>query len=121
MKATLLFALASAGLIGAAWLLLASVFPEPEAGRALATSAGLAFLVQLLGFVIARKLSRRVGSGGRDVMIGWGLGSILRLLTLFIYGLAVVKPTGMPMTPALVSLALFFFVTMLVEPILLQL
>ena len=53
--------------------------------------------------------------------LGVRLGKIESfVLTLAIYALAVVSAAGLERTPALISLATFFFVTMLVEPLLLK-
>jgi hypothetical protein len=120
VKGTVLYALASGALIGVAWVVLGALFPDDQAQRAFRLSAGLAFLVQMIGFAIARFLAGRKGGGGRDVMIGWGIGSLLRVGTLIVYALVFVRAGGLPMAPSLISLAVFFFVTMLVEPILLQ-
>ena len=59
-----------------------------ETSRAIWTSVGVAVVVQVLALLIAR-------SFGRDrVMIGWGMGALLRLLTVFVYGFAVVPALG---------------------------
>ena len=84
-----------------------------ETSRAIWTSVGVAVVVQVLALLIAR-------SFGRDrVMIGWGMGALLRLLTVFIYGFAVVPALGLSLAPALLSLVVIFFVTTLFEPFLL--
>jgi hypothetical protein len=48
------------------------------------------------------------------------MGMGLRFLTLAVYALLVVKALGLAQAPALLSLAGFFFVTTLVEPLLLK-
>ena len=84
-----------------------------ETSRAIWTSVGVAVVVQVLALLIAR-------SFGRDrVMIGWGMGALLRLLTVFVYGFAVVPALGLSLAPALLSLVVIFFVTTLFEPLLL--
>jgi hypothetical protein len=45
---------------------------------------------------------------------------VLRFLVLGVYALVVVKALGLPVEPALVSLAAFFFLSSLVEPLLLN-
>ncbi len=84
-----------------------------ETSRAIWTSVGVAVVVQVLALLVGR-------SFGRDRMIiGWGMGALLRLLTVLIYGFAVVPALGLPMAPALLSLVVIFFVTTLFEPFLL--
>ena len=84
-----------------------------ETSRAIWTSVGVAAVVQVLALVVGR-------SFGKDrVMIGWGMGALLRLLTVLVYGFAVVPVLGLPMAPALLSLVVILFVTTLFEPFLL--
>ena len=115
MKATGLFALVSLVLIaGAAWL-LGLMFASPEERHAIWVSAGVAYVVQLIAFSVARI------SVATNVMAGWGIGVLMRFLTLAVYALAIVKAFDLAPTPALISLATYFFISTLVEPLLLQL
>lgn len=114
MKRTAAFVLASAGLIAVLGVLLLLVFPGAESTRAIAWSAGVALLVQLAAFTILRQMR------GNAVMIGWGLGSLLRLASLALYAFVAVRSLGFPAVPALVSLAAFLFATMFLEPFLLE-
>ena len=85
----------------------------PETSRAIWTSVGVAVVVQVLALLVGR-------SFGKDrVMIGWGMGALLRLLTVLVYGFAVVPALGLSMAPALLSLVVILFVTTLFEPFLL--
>jgi hypothetical protein len=52
-------------------------------------------------------------------MVGWGLGALLRLITLAVYALVFVNALALPATAALISLATFFFLSTLVEPLVL--
>jgi len=113
VKAVTLFAAATAGLIGVAWLLLGLGFSSQADGRALRTSAAVALVVQIATFVFARQ------AGERNLMVGWALGSVLRVLALVAYALLVVPALGLPRSAALMSLVTFLFVSMLVEPLLL--
>ena len=113
MKAVTLFTAATAGLIGVAWLLLGLGFSTPADGRALRTSAAVALVVQIATFVFARQ------AGERNLMIGWVLGTVLRVLVLVAYAFLVVPALGLPLSAALMSLVTFLFVSMLVEPLLL--
>jgi hypothetical protein len=85
------------------------------AGRqAVEVSAALALIVQLMAFMVARLFLRR------NLMLGWGLGSVIRVVALVLYAVVVAKLWRAPMTPALLSFAAFLFVTTVVEPIFLR-
>ncbi len=84
-----------------------------ETSRAIWTSVGVAVVVQVLAVLVGRSF------GSDRMIIGWGMGALLRLLTVLIYGFAVVPALGLPMAPALLSLVVIFFVTTLFEPFLL--
>lgn len=114
MKRTAMFALASLGVILAAGLLLALVFPGGDNVRAIGVSAALALAVQLAAFAILR------ARPGPAVMIGWGIGSIVRFATLIVYGFLAQGAFGLPLTAALVSLATFLFATSILEPMFLK-
>ena len=109
-----LFAVISLALITAFAWVAGLFFETPEAHRAIRISAVTAFVVQLFTFAIARLVSER------NVIAGWGLGALLRLVTLAVYGLVMVKALGLPAAAALISLATFLFVSTLVEPLLLK-
>jgi hypothetical protein len=83
--------------------------------RAVYVSAAVAFVVQLPAFAIARR------TAGVNIFAGWGAGALLRFVTLGIYAFLVVEPMALPSGAALLSLATFFFVSTLVEPLLLTL
>jgi len=109
-----MFAAASIGLIAVAAAVLSLAFPGADNARAIATSAAIALAVQVAAFVILRVMR------GPTVMIGWGIGSGVRFLTLIIYGFAASPLLGLPLTAALVSLATFLFATSVLEPLLLE-
>ncbi len=113
MKAGAYFAAATAGLIGVSWLVLRLGFHSPADANALFTSAAVAFAVQIATFAVARRAAHR------NLMVGWGIGTVLRLLALVLYAFLVAPALGLPRSAALVSLVTFFFVSMLVEPLLL--
>jgi hypothetical protein len=114
VKQWALFAVGSLVIIAAGAWLLGLIFAAPGEHRALAISAGVAWLVQLCGFGVARRFM------ATNLMAGWGLGMLLRLVTLTVYGLVVVKSFALPAAAALVGLATFFFTSMLIEPPLLR-
>jgi hypothetical protein len=92
-----------------AWALL-----DEGGRRAVLLSAGLAVAVQLVTYGVARRLVRR------NMLLGWGLGSVLRLLVLVIYAVLVVQVWRVPVAPALLSFVGFLFVTTVFEPIFLK-
>ena len=114
MKSLALFAVASLVLIAAAAGVMIFFYKSPDAARAVWTSAAIAFAVQVIAFAIV-KLSAK-----ENVMAGWGVGAILRFLVLGIYALVIVKALGLNSGAALASLVAFFFVSTLLEPLLLK-
>jgi hypothetical protein len=107
-------AVALATIAAGAWL-FGLAFPAPAERRAVLVSAGVAFVVQLVTFALARR------TAGTNPFAGYGLGLLLRFATLFVYAFVVVQRLEWPMAAALLSLATFFFVSTLVEPPLLKL
>jgi hypothetical protein len=111
MKSSLLFGAISLALTLVAALVLGVAFDAPTERRAIWMSAGVAYVVQLLAFAIARLLRRD------NVMLGWGMGVLVRLVTLVAFALVFVKALGLPPSAALISLVIYFFVTTLIEPL----
>jgi hypothetical protein len=96
-------------LIGAvAWSFL-----DPAGRQAMLVSGMLAVGVQLVAFTVARRLRR-------NIMVGWGLGSVLRLLVLVAYAVVMARIGRAALTPALLSFVGFLFVTTVIEPIFLK-
>ena len=114
MKPVVLFAVLSLVLIAVVGWVMTFVFDSPTAAQAIWTSAAIAFAVQVIAGAIV-KLSART-----NVIAGWGVGAIIRFVVLAVYALVFVKALGLPSTAALVSLAAFFFVSTLLEPLLLK-
>lgn len=96
-----------------AWLLTFAL-SGPGATSAIVLSAGIAAIVQIAAFAITRAMMPQ------NVIAGWGAGALVRFLTLAIYGLLVVRVLGLAPVPALVSIAVFFFLSMLLEPVFLR-
>jgi hypothetical protein len=115
VKALSLYALVSAVIIGASAAILTLAFADSGGPHAVWTSAVVAFGVQLLGFAIARFTIRE------NVIAGWGLGMLLRFAVLALYALVLIKALALAPAAALISLATFFFLSTLVEPLLLKL
>ena len=109
-----LFAGLSLALIALAGWVMTLVYESPAATRAVWTSAAVAFSVQVIAFAIV-KLSAKT-----NVMAGWGVGAILRFLVLGVYALVFVNALGLPSGAALISLVAFFFLSTLIEPLLLK-
>jgi hypothetical protein len=93
---------------------LAWAFTDPAGRTAVVASACLAFAVQMAAFAVVRVMQPR------HLMLGWGLGSVLRLVALVVYALVVAKLWRAPMTPALLSFVAFLFATTVVEPLFLK-
>jgi hypothetical protein len=113
MKAVAVYGGLSALLILAASWALGLAFP-PAARHSIVVSAWVAFVVQLFAFAVLRLVARQ------NVIAGWGLGAVLRMLTIAVYALVVVKALGLVAGAALISLAAFLFLSMLVEPLVLK-
>jgi Mg/Co/Ni transporter MgtE len=113
VKAGTYFAAATAALIVIGYLILQLGFDSPGDSRALRTSAMVAMAVQLVSFAIARR------TAVRNLMVGWGIGTVLRVVVLAVYALLVVPALALPRSAALVSFVTFMFVSMLIEPLLL--
>ncbi|MGH7638808.1 MAG: hypothetical protein ACREOK_14255, partial [Gemmatimonadaceae bacterium] len=86
-------------------------FLDGASRHAMLLSGGLVVGVQMLAFVMARLLLRK------NAMLGWGLGSVLRLLTLVVYAVVLAKASRSLLTPALLSFVGFLFVTTVIEPL----
>ena len=107
-------ALLMAGVVLVVGGLLALVFRGPGDRQAIGISGAVAFVVQCLAF----SLSRMVGAG--NIAARLGTGALFRFLALAIYAVLVMYALKLPATAALISLATFFFVSTLIEPLLIK-
>jgi hypothetical protein len=114
VKSWAVYALAAIGSIAAAGWLLTLAFPGPRDAAAIRLSAIVAIVVQLVAFGITKAVAQR------HLIAGWGVGSLLRFLTLVVYALLAAKVIGLPPVAALVSLATFLFLATLIEPLFLR-
>ena len=114
MRKLAIFAALSLVLIAVAGWLLTLAFPTAGDRHAIVVSAIVAYVVQLVSFAIARAWS------ASNVVAGWGMGMLIRFLVLAIYALLSARVLGLPVAAALVSLAAFFFISTLIEPVLLK-
>jgi hypothetical protein len=113
-----LFAAVSAALIVIATVVLRIYFRTAVEHRAMLISAGLAFAVQLGTYALLRP--GRSGHGGAgSLLIRWGIGAVVRLFVLVLYA-PLARVMFLSLDAALVSLATFFFMTMMAEPLLLE-
>jgi hypothetical protein len=96
-----------------AWVITLAV-PGAETRRSVWISAAVVVIVQVLAFSLARMMQPV------NVIAGWGLGMMLRLIALVAFGLFGVKALGLSLEPALLSMAGFFFVSTLIEPVFLK-
>jgi hypothetical protein len=109
------FAAASAVVIGVTWGVGVLLFQDADVQRALGISAALAFGIQMVAFLIARRFAQR-----KNVIAGWGIGVALRFGALLIFGLIGVPRLDVPLSAALLGLAIFLFVSTLIEPLFLR-
>lgn len=108
------YAMATLGVTLAAGALLSLMFRGPGDFAAICLSAAIAFAVQVLAFPLSRM------AGVNNVMARMGTGAILRLFTVIIYAIVAVKLLTIPLAAALFSLAAFFFLSTLIEPLLIK-
>jgi len=108
------YALATVGIVVIVGFALSLFFKGPGDSAAIGLSAAIAVVVQLM----AVTLSRTAGQG--NLMARMGTGALLRMLTLIAYALLVAKVLALPLAAALVSLALFYFLSTLIEPLLIK-
>jgi hypothetical protein len=93
---------------------LAIAFRGPGDRAAIAVSGAIAVAVQTAAFVLGR------AAGPRNVMARIGAGAMLRLFTLVLYAVLAAKVFMLPVVAALVSLAAFYFLTTLIDPLLIK-
>jgi hypothetical protein len=108
-RAALLYGLSSAMVIGLAGGVFTAVYGSAPDRVAVWVSAIVALAVQLVAFGIARAMADE-GHG----IAGWGLGAVICLVALIVYGFAS-RALGLPSNAALLSLATYFSLTELIE------
>jgi hypothetical protein len=102
------------GLLVVGGFLMSLAFRGPGDATAIAVSAAVALVVQ----VGAAMLGGAVGKA--NVQARMGAGALIRFLALIAYALLVAFAIKLPLNAALISLAVFFFVTTLIEPLLIK-
>ncbi|HET7631948.1 MAG TPA: hypothetical protein VFK16_06520 [Gemmatimonadaceae bacterium] len=113
MKATAWWALVSAAVIVVAGVVMALVFPGAAARHALIVAGVVVFIVHQVSFALVRRLLRW------NVLGAWVIGSTFRFATLAIFAFLVAKVLLYPLAPALIGCAVFLFLPVLLEPLLL--
>lgn len=98
---------------GTAWLLTFTM-KGTGASSAILASAIVAAVVQVGAFALTGRLL------SSNMTAALGAGALLRFVALIAYALIAVKVSGLPALPALVSLFVFFFLAMLLEPVFLR-
>jgi hypothetical protein len=114
LRALSFFALAASLLIVIAAVLLTRFVYAAES-NAVWTVAAVAIVTQLFSFAIARLVARQ------QMIAGWGLGIALRIAIVAVIGFAGPALFGVSASAALLAIALFFFVSTVVEPLFLTL
>jgi hypothetical protein len=114
IRGVLAFAAAGLVLIGGAALVLGRFYTGAADQQAIWISAVIAYLVQLLTFVMLKL------AGPKNAIAAWGVGVGVRFVTLIVFMILVSSALHLS-TSAPLFLAVFFFVTMVVEPLLLSL
>src|SRR4051812_12496811 len=114
MKSLAIYAVIVITVVAFIGWLLTLAFSGPRDFAAVGLSAIVVVVVQLAAFGMTKLLAPK------GMLVGWGAGALLRLATLVIYSLLVVKVLGMPAVPALISMVVFFFLSTLIEPLLLR-
>lgn len=108
------YALVMLGTIALVAWAMTLVITGTGAASAIGISAAVAAVIQIGAFGVTRSMI------SQNVVAAWGVGALVRLLTLFVYGLLAVKVLALPAMPALLSLVLFFFLSTLLEPLFLR-
>lgn len=108
------FAGATIGLIGISAWLLTLAFHGPGDSAAIGMSAVVAAVVQIAAFPAVRGLATK------NMLLGWGAGSLIRLLSLIVYALLAGSILHRPLPAALLSLLVFYFLSMVIEPLFLR-
>lgn len=95
-------------------VVLGWVYPGEAAQQAVRASLWLALPLQLITFAVARLVSRE------QIIAAWGIGMVLRFATLGAWAFVGIAALGLVPGAALISLAVFLFVSTLLEPLFLK-
>lgn len=103
--------LATAALVTGLVAVPLAVWVWPAVPGAIILSAGVAYIVQAISFLI---LSRSQGS---RFLAAWAGGTLLRFATVLLVALFVARSEVLPVAPVLLSLVGFLFLLSLLEPV----
>jgi hypothetical protein len=112
IRSVVLYLVVAALVTAAAGWVLLLVYPGSEGQQAVVTSGVVALAIQLVAFICLQLFK------GRNIIAGWGIGALLRFGSLGLYAIFARSLLGLNMNTALVSLACFLFLSMLIEPLL---
>lgn len=96
-----------------AWMLTLAL-TGAGASSAIGISATVAVIVQIAAFAATKRMAPA------NIVAAWGMGALVRMLTLFVYALLAVKVFGLPPVPTLLSFAVFLLLSTLLEPLFLR-
>ena len=113
-RAVTRFAVLTIGLVLGAGALLSLVFRGPGDRAAVWLSAAVAVAVQLAAFTLAH------AAGRVSLVARMGTGALVRFVAVVAYALLVALVLDLPLVAALVSLVTFFFLSTLLEPLLIK-
>jgi hypothetical protein len=105
------FAVAMVALTAVSAWAMTLAFSGPRDGAAILTSAVLALAIQLGTFSMLRRLA------ASNLIGAMGAGMAVRFGSLILYALLAPGVLLLPVAPALLSLALFYFLSMVIEPV----
>jgi hypothetical protein len=114
LRGVLLYSALMIAVVGLVGWLLTLAFRGGANASAIRTSAIVAVVVQVAAFAVTKSLA------ATNVVAAWGAGALVRLLTLMVYALLAVKVLGLAPVAALLSIAVFFFLSTLLEPLFLR-
>jgi hypothetical protein len=113
-NALMRYTLAMTATIGLVSWVLTLAFTTEGALSAIMVSAVVAAVIQVAAFAMTRSMITE------NVIAAWGAGALVRMLALFAYAVLAVKVLGLTPVPALISIAVFFFLSTLLEPVFLR-
>ena len=108
------YALVTIAVVAIVGWLLTLALTDAGAASAIGISATVAIVVQIAAFAVTTMMAPK------NIIAAWGAGALARMLTLFVYALLAIKVLGLPAVPALISLAVFLFLSTLLEPLFLR-
>lgn len=109
------FTISVIALIAVTGWILSLGFKTAAERHALIVSGILAVALQMATFWLAITTRRH-----NQLLVGWGMGIVIRFTFLALYGFVLVKLLGLPLAAALTSFAVFLFASMLLESFLIS-